>query len=518
MSRRELMAGLGGFGLIGFGTLFSAHPVWANPVFKDYPFQLGIAAGDPAPDGFVIWTRLAPEPMVPEYGMPKKVVNVDWEVAEDRGFDKIVAKGTAPARPELGHAVHVEVTGLQPARPYFYRFTAGSERSAWGQARTTPLAGADVKGVRFGIVGCQRYEDGYYNAHRHLSREDLDFVFCYGDYIYEYRGDRIRGVNERVRYPEGDEIYSLDDYRRRYSQYKMDADLQAAHAAAAWFTVWDDHEIDNNWVQDIDQDGVDPMYFRLRQQMAMQAYYEHMPLRLRSFPRGNAMQLYRRATYGQLLEMNFLDTRQYRTDQPCGDKWAPACKDVYSANAEVLGLKQEAWLLEGLRGSKARWNTMAQQVMLMDLHRSYGEDYTVNPDSWAGYRTPRNRLLKALRDQKISNPVFLTGDEHQNFAGELHLDGRKPEKAAIATEFVCTSISSGGDGEEISTGGKMMMARNTDQLKFMNSQRGYMLCEVAPDAWTTHVKVVDQISTKGGKLSTRAKLTVPHGEAKMLVG
>ncbi|HEX8444104.1 MAG TPA: alkaline phosphatase D family protein [Allosphingosinicella sp.] len=519
LSRRALLRSVGGLGALTAMPLLS-HEAFAQPVFRVYPFQLGVAAGDPQPDGFVIWTRLAPEPLDLGYGMPSEPVEVKWEVAADAGFRTVARSGTAVARPELGHSVHVEVAGLEPARPYWYRFTAGKERSLYGRARTTPLAGTDLQRVRFGVAGCQHYEQGYFTAYRKLAAEpDLDFVFCYGDYIYEYRGERLAnggtGPIETIRQHNEGEIYSLDDYRRRYAQYKMDADLQAAHAAAAWFTTWDDHEIDNNWVGDIDQDGTPAEVFRLRRQAAAQAYFENMPLRARSFPIGPSVQLYRRASYGRLLDLNLLDTRQYRTDQPCGDEWAATCAGVAAREAQVLGAAQEKWLLDSLSGSRARWKVLAQQIMMMDLDRAPGKAVGYNLDSWAGYAQPRDRLLRQIRDRRIENAIVITGDEHQNFAGELHLTGATPGPRPIASEFVVTSISSGGNGQD-QRPDMIEIQRANPQLKFNNAQRGYMICDVTPERWESEFKVLDKVSDREGALSTRTKLAVAADDARVV--
>jgi alkaline phosphatase D len=355
ISRRRLLT-LAAGAAASFAPPLLGRGALAQPVFAVYPFQLGVAAGDPQPDGFVIWTRLAPEPLAPGYGMPAQPVELQWEVAADAAFANVVRKGQAVARPELGHSVHVEVTGLEAARPYWYRFIAGKERSLHGRASTTPAVGAAVRRMRFGVAGCQHYEQGLFTAYRKLADEpELDFIFCYGDYIYEGRGARVfnsaRGPSTNPRQYVDGEIYSLDDYRRRYAQSKMDPDLQAAHAAAAWFNVWDDHEIDNNWVSDLDQDGTPPAIFNLRKQAAMQAFYENTPLRPSALPSGPALQLYRRAAYGDLLELNFLDTRQYRSDQPCGDRWNTVCAEIDRARAEVLGARQRSrswsWISTG---------------------------------------------------------------------------------------------------------------------------------------------------------------------------
>ena len=525
LSRRGLLLKLG-----AGGAILGARPAWAQeenrqsmagPAFIDYPFQLGVAAGDPLPDGFVIWTRLAPRPLEIGHGMPSQPMLVNWEVASDRGFRTVVRKGEAVARPELAHAVHVEVEGLEPGRDYFYRFTAGRERSPQGRARTAPALGAAVARSRFGVVGCQQFEQGYYTAHRKIAGEDLDFIYCYGDYIYEGRGARTYtgsgGTIENPRMHVGGEIYSLDDYRRRYAQTKLDADLQSSHASAAWFCTWDDHEIDNNWVSALDQDGTPPEVFLLRRQAAVQAWYEHMPMRRSAFPRGTDIQLYRAAGWGDLMSLNLLDTRQFRSNEPCGGAWATTCDGVTDPEAQILGDAQEAWLYRNLDQSRARWNVLAQQVMVMDLERKEGPERGYNLDTWAGYRIPRARLLQRIRDRRIRNTVVLTGDEHQNYAGEIHLDGAHPEGAPLAAEFVTTSISSGGDGVDQREDGRRYLADNPF-LKFNNAQRGYVVCDVTPERWQTEFKVLDKVSEKGGTLTTRARYVVENGSSRVTPG
>jgi len=514
LSRRGLLLGLGAGGAV----IGSGRQALADPVFAEYPFQLGVAAGDPAPDGFVIWTRLAPLPLEIGHGMPSAPVPVKWEVATDRGFNNLVRKGEAVARPEMAHAVHVEVEGLEPGREYFYRFTAGAERTPWGRAKTAPAPGSRVARSRFGVVGCQAYEQGFYTAHRKIAGEELDFVYCYGDYIYEGRGSRTYtgsgGTVENPRRHLGGETYSLDDYRRRYAQYKMDADLQASHAAAAWFVTWDDHEVANNWVAAHD-DGVPPEVFLLRRQAAAQAFYEHMPLRRSAFPRGAEMQLYRHAAWGDLLDLNFLDTRSHRSDQPCDDGWATTCAGVNDPAAQVLGDAQEQWLYRNLDRSRAHWKVLAQQIMVMDLERREGPEEGFNLDTWAGYRIPRQRLLDRLKERRIGNTVVLTGDEHQNYAGELYLDSRNPEGRPVAAEFVTTSISSSGDGQDQRATGRQYLADNPF-LKFNNAQRGYVVCDVTPEAWRTEFKVLDKVSEKGGTLTTRATFAVASGDGRVV--
>jgi alkaline phosphatase D len=516
-TRRQLIRRFGAAAGVFVAAPLLFREAVAQVAFADDPFQLGIASGEAAGNGFVIWTRLAPKPFEIGFGMPSQPVEVEWEVASNDAFGNIVRAGKAIANPMMAHSVHVEVDGLSPARPYWYRFRAGGVQSPVGRAKTAPAAGAPTARATFAIVGCQHYEAGLYTAYRHLAAAEPDFVFCYGDYIYENGGAPATATTPAAlvnrRHLPG-EIFSVDDYRRRYAQYKSDPDLKAAHAAAAWYPVWDDHETDNNWASEWDEKGTPPELFRFRKQAAFQAYYEHMPLRRSSLPNGASLQLYRRAPIGDLLELNLLDTRQYRSNQPCNDQ-SQGCTDLESA-PHFLGDAQEAWLKQGLSASRARWNVLAQQMVMMDLDRDPGEGYRANVDSWAGYRTPRGRVLQHIADARIRNVVVLTGDEHVNYAGEVHLDSRKPGSSPVAVEFTSTSITSGGDGQDLSPNDQAVMGANAS-LKFVNRQRGFMLCDVTRDRWETSVHVLDKVSAADGAISRRARIQVAPGTNRVEV-
>ncbi|OAN62735.1 alkaline phosphatase D family protein [Sphingomonas sp. TDK1] len=512
-TRRELLLGAAG-SLLVLGT---PGILRAQQIFRAYPFTLGIAAGDASADGFVLWTRLAPEPLEPHGGMPMAPIAVEWEVGADPGFKTVAAKGEALARPELGHSVHVEVAGLQPDRPYWYRFICGRERSMRGRVKTLPAAGASVEKARFLVAGCQHYEQGLYTAYAHAAREEADFLFHYGDYIYEGRASPVAfdyGGNPRkfIRAHVGEEPFSLDDYRRRYAQYKTDPDLQAAHAATGWYATFDDHEIQNNWVGDRDQNGTPPEAFLLRRAAAFQAWYEHMPVRSTSIPKGDSIQAYRRARFGDLLDLHLLDTRQFRTDQPCDDGFKAKCAGWDAADAQVLGSTQEAWLGRNLAEGKARWNAVAQQVMMMPLDRRMGDEPAPirNMDSWGGYDRPRERLFSKFAGH--GNVVVLTGDEHQNYAGELRTRGGQGE--AVAVEFVSTSISSGGDGADVRAGSDKILGHNP-YLKYMNDRRGYLLCEVTRNEWQARFRTVDQVTDPGAPVKTARTAIVSHGRAQL---
>lgn len=512
LTRRQLLLGTGSLALL---SGLAPRTLLAVPRLDVDPFMLGVASGDPLPDGFVIWTRLAPHPLEEHAGMPMTAIPVRWEVAEDEHFRRVVQRGEFIARPELGHSVHVEVQGLSSARPYWYRFMVDAAVSPTGCVRTAPAAGSLPDRVRIAVTGCQHYEAGYFTAYAHLAREsDLDALFHYGDYIYEGpagRGITLDGHKIMVREHFGQEIYDLADYRRRYAQYKSDPELQAAHAAVAFITSFDDHEVDNNWAGDFDQDGVPAEAFVLRRAAALQAWYENSPVRRAQFARPDGLTMHRRLDYGRLLRMHVLDTRSYRTNQFCSKADEPHCRTDHGGPDSLLGNTQERWLREGLDNT-ARWNLIAQQVVCMPLDRRRPEATTpvLSDDAWDGYPQGRARLLADIKARGLTNVVIATGDVHQHYVGHVPENPDDLASAPIASEFVCSSITSNGDGSLLRRGQEHYLAQNP-HIAFNNAQRGYQVFDVGAQRWTTEVKTVDRVQTRGGALSTVARFHVAPG-------
>lgn len=504
LSRRSFLTG--GLTLCGlFGARLSTGVgLDQDTRFQASPFTLGVASGDPTSDGVVLWTRLAPDPLNGG-GMPPRAVRVDWQVALDDRMTKVVRRGRAFAVPAWGHSVHVEVTRLEPDRWYWYQFRAGNELSPIGRTRTLPRRGASVDRLRFAFASCQHFEMGFFTAYEHLAGEDLDMVFHLGDYIYEGKG-----IEGRVRIHAGPEIMTLDDYRNRHAQYRSDPGLQAAHAAFPWIVTWDDHEVDNNYAAEVSEQNDPTDIFLRRRAAAYQAYYEHMPLRRASIPVAASMQLYRRFSYGNLASFFVLDTRQYRTDQPCGDGIKLPCETVTDPQATLLGPAQERWLVDGLSGSEARWNVMPQQVMMAKVDRLAGPDERYSMDQWSGYDAARVRLLGFLAARRPSNPVVLTGDIHSNWVNDLKVKFADPESPVVATEFVGTSITSGGDGVDMPAPMPAVLADNPF-VKFHNSQRGYVSCEITPKAMRADYRVVEYVTRRGAPRQTRASFLVEDG-------
>jgi alkaline phosphatase D len=510
MTRRSFVAGTASFAAAALlSSCRGVGPVTAAPKFSAYPFSLGVASGDPSPEGVVLWTRLAPEPLVPGGGMPLTPVQVSWQVAEDDAMSRIVRSGTAVANPQWGHAVHVEVDGLQPERWYWYQFKAGGEVSRKGRTRTLPPANALAERLRFAFVSCQHYETGLFTAYEHLVREDLDLIVHLGDYIYE-----TGPAPNRVRLHHSPEVFTVDDYRARYAQYKLDPALQAAHAMAPWIVTWDDHEVMNNYANDIPGKPAPRDEFLRRRAAAYQAYYETMPLRRAQLPSGPDMLLYRKLEFGRLASFHVLDTRQYRTDQPQGDGKKPTSPVLMDPKGTLLGARQRDWLFNGLERSSATWNILAQQVMMARVDLDPDPVISHSMDQWPGYEFERRRVLKHFHDRKIKNPVVLTGDIHSNWANELIADFDQLDSQSVGVEFVGTSITSSGDGTATPRALPHLLAENPF-IKFHNAERGYVSCEVTPKTWRSDYKTVPFVSRPGAPLNTRASFVVESGRPKL---
>lgn len=494
------------------GLVTAAAPALA---FRDVgganPFTLGIASGDPAPDSVVLWTRLAPDPLVEDGfgGMPARSVEVRWEVAEDAGFARVVRRGASSARRAAAHTVHVEVGGLRPGRPYWYRFTAMGHQSPPGRTITAP-AGEALESARFGVVSCARYEDGYFTAYKHLAEEHPDLVLHLGDYLYEYgvRTDRPRQVV-------GGEITTLADYRRRHALYKTDPDLQALHASAPFAVVFDDHEVDNNWAGLVPEDAQTPEQFRARRAAAFQAYHEMMPLRRAAHPDRHGMRLYRTLRWGRLAQLHMLDTRQYRDDQACGDGAKVDCAERLAPGRTMLGATQEAWLARQAAASSARWDVLGQQVFFSELLYPRPEGLASPLDSWNGYVSARQRVIDMFTTRP-RNLVVLTGDVHNHYAATLP-KGPDPEGPPAGVEFVTTSITSGGDGQETTAFYDELLRRNPN-VAFSNNRRGYLVCEASADTWRTHYRVVPYVTRPGAPVETRRSMLVEAGAPGRLTG
>jgi alkaline phosphatase D len=475
--------------------------------FAAYPFTLGVASGEPKPTGVVLWTRLAPDPLHGG-GAGEAPIAVAWEVADDEAFAQVAARGSAVARPSAAHSVHVEATGLQPARRYFYRFMAGGEVSPVGRTATSPAAGAPTEHLRFGLGSCQHFEQGFYAAHRHLAGEDLELVVFVGDYIYE--GPAHAGG---VRRHAGGEARTLEQYRNRHAQYKTDRDLQALHAAVPWLVTWDDHEVDNNYAR-LRSETLDPDFAR-RRAAAYRAYYEHMPLRSRARPRADGVILRSRHDVGALARFHLLDGRQRRTPQACpppgrggGHMIDERCRELTEPGRTMLGPAQERWLAEGLREAPGRWHFLAEATLVARAAIRSGGRTRVSSDAWDGYPAARRRLLRVIADARLSSCVFVSGDAHATFVSDLKLDFEDPAAASVATEFCGTSLTSHGPSQRRTD----TVVRQNPHIHFGDStHRGYVVVDVTADRCSAAVRVLADPRDRDSGVSTVATFEVQAG-------
>ena len=490
----------------------AAHAENNSAKLPGFPFTLGVASGDPTPDGVVLWTRLAPNPQNGPWDSTRARA-VRWQVATDEKFKNIVQQGATLALPQEGHSVHVELTDLQPSTHYWYRFIVDNYTSRIGRAKTAPAANAPTHNVKFAFCSCADFQNGYFAAYRQMAKDDIDFWVFLGDYIYEYDaaqdavGGRKHSVTDyQLTHGFGrEQLSTLKDYRNRYAQYRQDAALQELHATHPVIAIWDDHETENNYANDIDEIGDTSLrsllpnppanladYFQTKPQFlleraaAYQAWYEHMPIR-RGFivfdgntPRWKDANLYRSFAFGDLLTLHMLDTRQYRTDQPVNltnqiDFALGVGFDFRSSIPEnapgtLFGNTQRAWLADGLTQSTTRWNALGNQVMMARFNfnnNQYGlpqlggaAPNIYNMDQWDGYNAERKSFLTFVQELRTTrrnaqqtdpNVVVLTGDIHSAWAHDLRLATAASDSDqfaqwqdpanTVATEFVCTSIT-----------------------------------------------------------------------------
>ncbi|HEY3513700.1 alkaline phosphatase D family protein [Kribbella sp. NPDC051137] len=514
LTRRGLLA-IGGLGaaaaLTGSSAVARSAAATTVPAQFDHPFQLGVASGDPLPDGFVIWTRLAPEPLAADGsgGMPPQSFGVRYEIAEDEQFRRVVRRGAAEATPELAHSVHVEVSGLRPAREYFYRFRVATAISPVGRTRTTPAYGASPAQLRLAVTSCQNYPAGYFVAYRDIVDSDLDLVVHLGDYIYEGSG-ADQGLG-RAHAP-AITLQTLSDYRIRHSQYKTDPLLQVAHANVPFLVVPDDHEVQNNYANSTGG-GQSGEVFLARRAAAYQAYYENMPLRRSSLPAGPDIQLFRRIRYGDLAQFHLLDTRQYRSKQA---QWTAAtaiggyAPGALDPDRTILGDAQEQWLQQCLASSTARWNILGNQTKFAPYDRKAGSGLEYSgEDNWGeGYVADRNQLMGFIAEHRPSNPVVITGDAHRNWVFDLKADFADPDSETLATEYLGTSITSGGDSVPNTVYGP---TADNPHLKLQNNQRGYIRVDLTPDRWRAEFRVSDTVRRPDAPLYTLATFITDNG-------
>ncbi|HEX8381764.1 MAG TPA: alkaline phosphatase D family protein [Sphingomonas sp.] len=533
ISRRQAIAALGSGAALGLPTGVGARaPAPAR-------FLHGVASGDPAADGAVLWTRATP---IGDAGD----VPLRWQVSTAPDGAP-VREGRVAARAARDHTAKVEATGLQPGREYWFRFeTEAGERSPTGRFRTLPVgATADVA---LAVVSCQLYPGGLFNAYQAIAELDrLDAVVHLGDYIYEYGATGYGAqIGRRLgRLPEpAHEIVTLADYRARHAQTKRDPDMQAAHARAAFICVWDDHEVTNDsWIGGAENHQPEAEGdWPTRKAAAMQAYFEWMPIRDPK-PGRPWEAINRQFDFGDLATLLMVETRLLgrskqvaaKGETPEPSEYAALLAERADPKRELLGADQQRWLEGALRRSKRQgkpWQLLGNQVVMArvagpDLERSMGPDryaafvaklplayaaripaavagykagIPFNMDSWDGYPPARERLYASFRRAGV-RPIVLSGDSHAAWANDLH-DARG---TLVAAEFGTTAITSPSYGDLIPGIGPMIADANPE-VRFCDQKgKGFLLLTLTPGAAVADFRTVSTITAKPFTTATVAR-------------
>lgn len=482
-------------------------------------FRHGVASGDPDATSVVLWTRVT----VPA------TLDVEWELAGDRGFTRILRQGRITTGPERDFTVKVVAEGLEPGARYFYRFRAAGTTSPIGQTRTLPVGRVERLGIA--LASCSNFAFGYFNAYDAIARDAaVDFVLHTGDYIYEYGadgwgGDIARQLG-RVHQP-ANEIVSLFDYRTRHAQYKTDPGAQAMHAAKPLLACWDDHESANNpWTggaqnHQPDQEGD----WAERRAASIQAYFEWMPVR-EPGPGRTRMQFWRTWVFGDLATLSTLETRHTararQIDYDPYRKTIASYADARAMERDTFGAIGRTMLARELEADlAAAWT---QSKMLNQPWRLIGNPMPIArtrvpdvvglglipdpasqakplsaavdmawkgkwnlpfyPDTWDGYEWARERLYRQARDAGVDDLVFLTGDSHSFWANRLANAAGQP----MGLELGTAGITSPGDfvesGFDPQTARKLDAAfaeHNPEVVWTDNLHQGYVRLVLTPE-------------------------------------
>nr|WP_246294758.1 alkaline phosphatase D family protein [Schlegelella koreensis] len=470
-------------------------------------FALGVASGQPRPDGMVLWTRLTGE------GLADRVA-VRWEIAHDEAFARLVAHGVEVAEAAWAHSVHAEPAGLAPERSYWYRFIALGEVSAVGRTRTAPAPDAAAT-LDLVTASCQRYDAGHYAAWRQVARDDVDLVLFLGDYIYESASPR-----QALRRHEGGRAATLDQYRARYATYKSDPALQAAHAACPWLLVWDDHEVANDYAG-LNGPASDAG-FAAQRAAAYQAYWEHQPFQKALRPRGPKMRIVGRCDWGRLARIHLLDDRQYRDPQACSGAHGGSrvltrtdCAELDDPARSLLGAEQERWLAGGWDLARP-WNVVAQQTLMARFAApgAEGGEPRVWTDGWDGYPAARRRLLGQVAERALGGVVVVGGDVHASYVADLKTDFGDPRGKVVATEFCGTSITS----PSLAQARIDAIARFNPHVRHARAdRRGYTRLRFGPERMHAELRVVEDVMDPASTVSTAARFAVDAGRPGVLV-
>ncbi len=465
------------------------HQYWQSEL---KPFYHGVASGDPLADRVIIWTRVTP--VEPGETMVK------WSLATDEEMENVVQSGEKQTDETRDFTVKVDVTELTPATFYYYRFAVGNAQSPVGRTKTAPAS--EVDQLKFAIVSCSNFEAGYFNGFARIGEmDDIDAVLHLGDYIYEYEPGRYGDTSLKRFHLPAKEIVALSDYRTRYSQYRLDPDFQRAHQQHPFITIWDDHEIANNSYQtgaENHQPESEGNY-QDRKAAARQAYYEWLPVR-----ESDGQQLYRTIRYGDMADLIMLDERLAGRSAQVDSFTHP---DYNAADRSMLGGDQLTWFKGQLQSSKAVWKVIGNQVIFSGVDLSMTRpNNPVNLDAWDGYPVEKQHIIDFLKNEAISDVIFVTGDTHMSWAYEVpeSIEAyRRDSTATVAVEFGTTSITSANLDERMHPDTvrlleqRLQFGGHNPHLKYTNMRdHGYLLLTLDRESALADWRYVETVAKR----------------------
>jgi alkaline phosphatase D len=512
-------------------------------------FLHGVASGDPLTDGLILWTKVTP-------AQQPDAVQLLLEVSESADFSKVQHQELCLARQQADYCCKVDLTGLQPGRSYYYRFSDSNTVSAIGHGKTLPAG--SVSQVRIAVLSCSNYPAGYFHVYQQVAQQQLDAVLHLGDYIYEYEQggyatERSVELGRALAADNQAEMVSLQDYRKRYALYRSDKDLQQAHASHSFICVWDDHEITNDaWTDGAENHQPNEGDYQVRKLNALQAYYEWMPIRPLVFGKqqsGQLQSLCRSFAFGDLVDLHMLDTRiegrnlqleyKHYTDEKTGAfDTQRFVGDLTNPNRTLLGQKQQQWLQTQLMRSQAKYQVLGQQVLMAKMmfpsellsafskpgpelvahiaelsalkQRADQGDSSLstkdkqrlesviayNLDAWDGYPYERELVYKTAQQQN-KQLVVLAGDTHNAWASTLHdQQGNK-----VGIELATPSVSSPGIETYLKLNTAQVehladvLPQLINELEYCNlHQRGYLLVAFSKEQLDAQWFFVDDIT------------------------
>ena len=434
------------------------------------PFALGVASGDPRQTSVVLWTRLSGPSGEP---VTSDDTSVTWTVATDPAMSDVLQEGQVLASAANGHSVHVLIEDLAPDQTVYYRFEAIGTFSPTGRTWTLPDVTV-TRQVRLAAFSCQQYEEGWFSAFAGLHEDQPDLVVHVGDYIYTRAGSKNAGRTQPLAHPT-----DLQAFRVLWATYRLDHDLQRAHAAFPWASVWDDNEIASNHAGRMTG---------TKGEAAYRAWWENQPTAA-SFPNPESdFVVHQLLELGGVARLWMLDTRQYRSTQVCDPiEGLPAiarCDAVDDPDRTLLGDTQEDWLARGIDKTDGRWDLIAQQTVFADMAISITGESGINNDQWDGYAAARNRLLKNLEGHDRAS--IISGDIHAAMINNISFG--QTTVTEVVTPSVTTAMSS-----SLAAGLTLALAGRSDIEMFQPFEHGYVIIDVSTDELTARFRWVDPL-------------------------